>query len=213
MSFSVKNEASFIKSAARLSQCPFFAQGEIAFIGRSNVGKSSLLNTLLSRRDLVKTSKTPGQTQLMNYFMNIDKQVFVDLPGYGYARVPGAIKKQINEMITTYLTQRDALRAVFLLIDSRRGELSEDDQYFLELCLSVGRQVAIVLTKIDKLNKGERTLAIKKMATLCHKEPQDLLVFSALNKEGLDKLVQTVNFIYTAPMVKMVPERQKIDSH
>ncbi len=115
------HSAEFITSAVKPSQYPPVGLPEVAFAGRSNVGKSSLINTIVNRKRLVKTSRTPGRTQLINFFSINEKLMLVDLPGYGYAKVPAAIRKKWRPMIETYLAWRDSLRGVFLILDVSRS--------------------------------------------------------------------------------------------
>lgn len=126
---------------------------EIAVVGRSNVGKSSLLNHLFQVKGLVKTSSTPGKTQLINFFRT-DNYSFVDLPGYGYAKVPDAIRKKWGPMMESYFTGRENLKLILLLIDSRR-EPDEEDFSMLNYAEMSGKPVVVVMTKTDKLNQSE----------------------------------------------------------
>ena len=118
--------ADFVISAVKPEQYPAPEFPEIAFAGRSNVGKSSLINTLLNRKNLVKTSRTPGRTQLINFFLINQALSFVDLPGYGYAKVPAAVQKKWGPMIETYLSSRESLRGVIVLMDLRRTPGTEE---------------------------------------------------------------------------------------
>lgn len=126
---------------------------EIAVVGRSNVGKSSLLNHLFQVKGLVKTSATPGKTQLINFFRTDDLS-FVDLPGYGYAKVPPAVRKQWGPMMEGYFTTRENLKLILLLIDSRR-EPDDEDFAMLDYAEQSGKPIIIVMTKTDKLNQSE----------------------------------------------------------
>ncbi len=147
--------ARFIKSAAERSGWPGAALPEVAFAGRSNVGKSSLINFLTNRKNLAKTSATPGKTQLVNFFGVDGKFVLVDLPGYGYAQVPLAERARWRPMIETYLEHRETLQGVVVLIDSRRGA-REMDLHLLEWLAAVNLPACLVLTKADKLKQNER---------------------------------------------------------
>ncbi|MCY3824674.1 MAG: ribosome biogenesis GTP-binding protein YihA/YsxC [Nitrospinae bacterium] len=147
--------AQFIKSAAERAGWPRADLPEIAFAGRSNVGKSSLINFLTNRKSLAKTSATPGKTQLVNFFGVDGRFNLVDLPGYGYARVPLAERARWRPMIETYLEHRETLQGVVVLIDSRRGA-REMDLHLLEWLAAVNLPACLVLTKADKLKKNER---------------------------------------------------------
>ncbi|OQY12608.1 MAG: YihA family ribosome biogenesis GTP-binding protein [Desulfobacteraceae bacterium 4572_19] len=179
--------AEFITSAVKPSQYPVGELSEIAFAGRSNVGKSSLINTLVNRKKLVKTGSTPGRTQLINFF-NINKEfTFVDLPGYGYAKVPEHIRKQWAPMIETYLSTRQTLKGVVLLIDIRRTPKKEEIDLIAWLD-SYNIPVQIILTKADKLSVNKRRQRPVIIAeSLCLKK-DNFVMFSAKSRMGLKKL-------------------------
>jgi GTP-binding protein len=145
----------FIKSALVKADYPKWRLSEVAFVGRSNVGKSSLINDLLQEKGLAKTSSIPGKTQLINFFSIDDKFAFVDLPGYGFAKVPDKIKATWGTAIDTYLNERENLHILLLLLDIRR-EPSVDDQAFVEWATFKKRRTLIVLTKCDKVSTNER---------------------------------------------------------
>jgi GTP-binding protein len=146
--------AEFILSASSPWQFPQPTLPEIAFAGRSNVGKSTLINSLLNRKKLVKTSSTPGKTQLINFFNINDKFHFVDLPGYGFAKVPENVRKQWQRLIEAYLQERETLRNVVLIVDSRHGPTAQDRQ-LKDWLDYYERPVLIVASKIDKLKRGQ----------------------------------------------------------
>jgi GTP-binding protein len=146
--------AEFILSASSPWQFPQPTLPEIAFAGRSNVGKSTLINSLLNRKKLVKTSSTPGKTQLINFFKINDKFNFVDLPGYGFAKVPENVRKQWQRLIESYLKERESLRNVVLIVDSRHGPTAQDRQ-LKEWLDYYERPVLIVASKVDKLRRGQ----------------------------------------------------------
>ncbi|MFM1930824.1 MAG: hypothetical protein RL226_127 [Bacteroidota bacterium] len=149
--------AEFLKSSANLSQCPPANQPEYAFIGRSNVGKSSLINMLTGHAGLAKTSQTPGKTQLINHFIINERKtpwLLADLPGYGYAKVSKKDREAFNTMIRTYLKNRENLMCAFVLIDSRLPA-QKIDLEFMEWMGENGIPFVIVFTKVDKLNKTE----------------------------------------------------------
>ena len=148
------HSAEFMLSASKISQFPAGEHPEIAFAGRSNVGKSTLINSLLNRKKLVKTSATPGKTQLINFFKINEKFYFVDLPGYGYAKVPESVKRKWQNLVETYLSERKNLKKVVLIIDCRHNPTLQDRQ-LLEWLEYYQRTSLIVASKIDKLKRGQ----------------------------------------------------------
>ncbi|MCH9608673.1 MAG: putative GTP-binding protein EngB [Chlamydiales bacterium] len=151
--------AYFMTSASSLDECPKPFLPEVALIGRSNVGKSSLINDLLQKKGLAKTSATPGKTRLINFFSIDEKLLLVDLPGYGYTK---GRMTDWEEMIETYLKKRETLRSLLLLIDCRRGVMKEDLQMY-DWINYHGLPIILVLTKADKLKKRELALQTKKI--------------------------------------------------
>jgi len=179
--------AEFVTSATRPSQYPPALLPEIAFAGRSNVGKSSLINTLVNRKRLVKTSSTPGRTQLINFF-NINRQMgFVDLPGYGYAKVPVSVRKKWGPMIETYLSGRKALKAVVVIMDIRRIPRQEELN-LLGWLAHYSIAGILVLTKTDKLSKNKQTKQQHLIARALERETEDFILFSAKTRRGRDAL-------------------------
>ncbi len=177
--------AEFITSAVKESQYPPEGLPEIAFAGRSNVGKSSLINTLVNRKHLVKTSATPGRTQLINFFDINQSLTFVDLPGYGYARVPAAVRKKWGPMIETYLSTRQTLKGVVIIMDIRRLP-REEEQDLIHWLAHYSIASILVLTKTDKLSK---TKLIKQQAAIVRAlalEKEDAILFSAKTRRGRD---------------------------
>ena len=154
--------AEFMLSASTISQFPAETLPEIAFAGRSNVGKSTLINSLLNRKKLVKTSATPGKTQLINFFKVNDKFYFVDLPGYGYAKVPESVRRKWQDLVESYLSERKTLRNVVLIIDSRHNPTIQDRQ-LLAWLKYFQRPSLIVASKIDKLKRGQVENHIQKI--------------------------------------------------
>lgn len=146
-----KKKCSFVLSVANLKQLPDGDRVEVAFAGRSNVGKSSLLNALFGQKKLAKTSSTPGRTQQLNYFNLDDKIYLVDLPGYGFAKAPKDIVKNWQQLINAYLVGRATLRRVFLLIDSRHG-IKKIDEEIMDMLDKAAVTYQIVLTKADKIS-------------------------------------------------------------
>jgi len=180
--------AAFVLSAKEPAHYPPALLPEVAFAGRSNVGKSSLINALLMRRGLARTSNTPGRTQEINFFSVNDRIGFVDLPGYGYAKVPEKIRRQWGPMIEAYLRDRRTLQLVVVILDVRR-EPSEEDLQLIDWLSFYRRRCLIVLTKIDKLNRGERAERLRRIEEALRRFPgMETLVFSAKTGEGKDPL-------------------------
>jgi GTP-binding protein len=179
--------AEFITSATKPSQYPATALPEIAFAGRSNVGKSSLINTLVNRKRLVKTSSTPGRTQLINFF-EINRCVgFVDLPGYGYAKVPVSVRKKWGPMIETYLSNRKKLKGVIVIMDIRRNPRQEEYNLLAWLDLYTIASI-FVLTKTDKLSKNKQAQQQQLIARALERPKNDFILFSAKTRRGKDTL-------------------------
>ena len=183
-------EAEFILSASHPEHFPKGTLPEVAFWGRSNVGKSSLINTLLHRKSLVRTSSRPGCTQTINYFLINQKWHFVDLPGYGYAHVPVPVKEKWLRLIADYLENRSPLRAVILLLDCRRLPGPAELEIITQL-ENWRRQVIVILTKADKLKKGQRAQQQREIAGLLAPggvQPEDFIWFSSTSHEGRREL-------------------------
>jgi GTP-binding protein len=179
-------EAKFVAASTRPGQFPASELPEIAFAGRSNVGKSSLLNRLTGRRALARVSKTPGRTQQINFFAVGERFVLVDLPGYGYARVPKAVQEDWRRLVESYLATRRQLRAVVLIVDVRRG-IEEDDQLLLDFLGDHGVRAVLVATKIDKVGRAELQ---KRLAEL---RSSAVLPFSSVTGEGMTELWQVLS--------------------
>lgn len=173
----------FIKSAREPSQYPKDLLLEVAFAGRSNVGKSSLINTLVNRKRLARTSTTPGRTQLINFFTVNDRVGFVDLPGYGYAKVPRSVKKEWGPMVEKYLKERKNLCLVILILDVRRDP-SEGDLALVEWLHFYGIDSIFVLTKIDKISKSQVILRRHKIGEHLGVSDDKLVCFSAKTGYG-----------------------------
>jgi GTP-binding protein len=179
--------ADFVKSAVKPSHYPPAILPEIAFSGRSNVGKSSLINTLVNRKRLVKTSSTPGRTQLINFFDINNAFSFVDLPGFGYARVPESIKRTWGPMVETYLSTRKTLKGVVLIMDIRRVPGAQELE-FIEWLRYYTIPSILILTKADKLSKSKQMnqhIAITKILGV---DRNDLILFSAKSRMGKDAI-------------------------
>ncbi len=157
----VIKDVEFVMSNSDMRKCPKPDRPEFAFIGRSNVGKSSLINMLMGRKNLAKTSSTPGKTQLINHFMVNESWYLVDLPGYGYAKVPPSYRKKFEKMINDYILQRENLVTVFVLVDIRHTP-QQIDLEFMEWLGVSGIPFTMVFTKLDKLKRGEIEPMLKK---------------------------------------------------
>ena len=181
----------FVKSAVKPSQYPPAILPEVAFAGRSNVGKSSLINTLVNRKHLVKTSRTPGRTQLINFFNINGVFSFVDLPGYGYAKVPLAVKKTWGPMIETYLSARKTLKGVVLIMDIRRIP-AQEELNFIEWLDQCGLAGILILTKMDKLSKTKQAKQQHLIAETLDVTKDDLILFSAKSRQGKDSVWKAI---------------------
>ena len=182
--------AEFVKSATDPSHYPECVLSEVAFAGRSNVGKSSLINTLVGRKTLAKTSNTPGRTQLINFFTINEKVFFVDLPGYGFAKVSQSVKKDWGDMIEAYLRERQSLALVVFILDIRRDP-SEDDLSLRNWLEHYRIPYVYILTKADKLSNNQaivRKRAIERaLAVSAGKKP---ILFSAKTQKGKSDIWQ-----------------------
>jgi GTP-binding protein len=190
--------AEFMTSAVRPQQYPAPDLPELAFAGRSNVGKSSLINTLVSRRKLVQTSSVPGKTRLINFFRVNEALMLVDLPGYGYARVSEAERRKWRPMIEQYLSGRESLKAVVVILDIRRTPNEEDAQLLNWLDRREIPSVLIV-TKADKLSKTAQAKQRTLIAAALEVEPDELVLFSAKTRQGREELWRILLSLATAP--------------
>ena len=186
--------AVFVKSATNANHAPHPILNEIAFVGKSNVGKSSLINVLLGRRSLVRTSKTPGRTQFINFFLINERFYFVDLPGYGFAKVPLEVKKQWEPMVRKYLFDRPELKAVVLLFDIRRVP-SNDDIRMLDWLEEYAIPTIPVITKVDKVSSGKRTGYVSKIAEQTGLPSHAFSCFSAATKEGREDVWERIESV------------------
>ncbi len=190
-------KAQFLVSAETLSQCPPDSGFEVAFAGRSNAGKSSAINTLTDNKKLARTSKTPGRTQLMNFFSLDDERRLVDLPGYGYAKVPEAMKLKWQRHLNEYLQERDCLRGVVLLMDIRHP-LQEFDEMVINWATQSELPLHILLTKADKLKPNAARNEVFKIKNVLKSYGGEFTAqpFSALKKQGLKELEEVLNVWY-----------------
>jgi GTP-binding protein len=191
-------QAVFHKTAVKAKDYPVLKQDsgeimrEIAVAGRSNVGKSSLLNHLFRSKGLVKTSSTPGKTQALNFFI-VDKEiVFVDLPGYGYAQVPLSLRKQWGPLIQDYLQNRNSLDLILFLFDIRRLPGAEDLE-FLEWVAAQEKAVILVLTKVDKVTQNEKNAYTKRILDAFNTENLQYVHYSVTKNIGYKELVKKIN--------------------
>jgi GTP-binding protein len=183
-------QASFIKSSWQPQQFPSDEGTEVAFAGRSNAGKSSALNAITGRKDLARTSKTPGRTQLINFFALDGAQRLVDLPGYGYAKVPERIREHWQELLTRYVEARASLVGLVIVMDSRRP-LTDFDVQMLDWSGSHGLAAHVLLTKADKLSRGESSTVLKQVRTRVE-GVATVQLFSAVAKTGVDEARRAV---------------------
>ena len=186
--------AQFLTSAAKFAQCPPDSGWEVAFAGRSNAGKSSAINSLTSNSKLAKTSRTPGRTQLINFFALSGNQRLVDLPGYGFAKVPLEVKQEWTRQLENYLQNRASLRGLILLMDVRHP-LQPFDLQMLDWAWQASMPVHILLTKADKLKRGAASSALLAVRAKLTSHPgiAKAQLFSALKHEGHAELVAVLN--------------------
>ena len=190
--------AKYLTSAADPGQLVPDEGAEVAFVGRSNAGKSSAINAIVNRRQFARTSKTPGRTQLINFFALAHGKRLVDLPGYGFAKVPEAVKARWDRLIVGYLEGRLSLRGLFLIVDVRRG-LNEGDRQILELARHFEQPVHILLNKADKLKRGQ-ALNARRQVSKDAGERASVQLFSALKRDGVEEARQKLlAFLELAP--------------
>ncbi len=176
----------FVSSASRTHQLPE-ADREVAFVGRSNVGKSSLINALANHKQLARVSNTPGRTQLINLFEHVGGGTVVDLPGYGYAKVPGHIRKDWGAMIEGYLLEREGLEMVFVLVDGPIGPTPLDEQ-MLEWLRDNEVPHTVVATKMDKVKSAKRRTRKNELAAGCMLDTGDIVWVSSAKNVNIDQL-------------------------
>lgn len=182
------NNASYLLSAAEISQAPKDLGLEVAFIGRSNAGKSSAINAITNIKNLARTSKTPGRTQLINFFSLTNELRLVDLPGYGYAKVPLATKERWEKLVNQYLAERTSLRGLIVVMDIRHP-LKESDQMLLRWAVTCNVSVHVLLTKCDKLNRGTAKSVMVEVKERLQRFSDRITVqlFSSHDKTGLEE--------------------------
>jgi GTP-binding protein len=180
--------------AGRLDQCPRTGYPEVVLSGRSNVGKSSLINAITDQRKLARVSQTPGKTRLIIYF-SVDRKFYLtDLPGYGYARVARSVQENFSKLVDGYLTGDRPIRLVLHLLDIRI-EPNEFDHQMLAWLQGEGIQYLIVLTKSDKLSRQAANLRLKEMSQILNIDPDYLVLFSAENRQGVDSLREQIRAV------------------
>lgn len=187
--------AEFTGSFTSVKTCPDDSRAEFAFIGRSNVGKSSLINMLTNKKSLAKVSGTPGKTQMLNYFLIDSQWYLVDLPGYGYARTSKSVKDKFGSMITGYLKNRETLVCTFILIDIRH-ELQKIDKEFINWCGEYNVPFCLVFTKSDKLGPSQISSNVSAIRKALLKEWESLpphFVTSAVTRAGRDEITEFIN--------------------
>jgi GTP-binding protein len=182
---STYSSAKFVTSAAEAHQLAPDTGREIAFAGRSNSGKSSAINAITQRAGLARVSRTPGRTQLINFFELGPERRLVDLPGYGFAKVPEKVRARWLELMEHYFNVRESLVGLVLIVDSRRG-LAAQDAAMLEWVLARGRRAHVLLSKSDKLNRGDSLAVLRQTQAACNDAAVTVQLFSAHARQGLD---------------------------
>jgi GTP-binding protein len=182
------DSASYVASAHDMEQLPPDVGVEVAFVGRSNSGKSSAINTLANHKRLAFVSKTPGRTQLINFFALSGGRTLVDLPGYGYAKVPPAVKKHWGELLASYVSTRQALKGLVVIMDARHPMRPSDDE-LLEWYRPTNKPVHVLLTKADKLTRNEQanTLRDVKKQLVAGQYNATVQLFSSLKRTGVEE--------------------------
>lgn len=182
------HDCEFITSAVKSNQYPVHPYPEIALVGRSNVGKSSLINALVNRKKLARVSGQPGRTQTLNFY-RVDRLVLVDLPGYGYAKVSESVRAQWKPMIEGYLTERENLVAILMIVDIRHRPTA-DDQMMAEWIAAMDIPAWVVATKADKISRGKYKQHMNRIISVLHLPG---LIFSAATKSGREDLIAVLN--------------------
>lgn len=202
--------ATFVTSAVKPAQYPQTGAPEIAFAGRSNVGKSSLINTLINRRNLVKTSSTPGKTRLINFFAINERFLFVDLPGYGYAKVSKSERSLWGPMVESYLTVRENLKGVIILQDIRR-EPGKEELDLVDFLHHIRLPFFFIFTKADKLSKNKQVSRVKQVRQQLSLAEAEFVIFSAKTGQGKDRTWQQIARMFDFPPNGAQEKTQKTD--
>ena len=193
------NNVEFVTSAVRRSQYPTDSKPEFLLVGRSNVGKSSFINTLINRKNLARTSSIPGKTQTLNFYLINNEFYFVDVPGYGFARVSQKLKNKFGLMIEDYLKERDNLKKVFMLIDFRHKP-TEDDVLMYNYLKHYNIPVTIVCTKVDKVSKNSIPKQVSIITKTLEVNKEDLVLFSSVTKLGKQEINNKLEEILDIPV-------------
>lgn len=191
--------AEFVKSAVRLQHCPAEQFPEVAFAGRSNVGKSSLINCLVQRKKLVRVSQTPGLTRMLNFFLINGVFYMVDLPGYGYANVPVSVKAQWGAMVESYLTTRRTLRGMVHIMDLRHPPTPDDLQLW-QWFREQGIPAVPVFTKADKISSAKRASHRTQAAASLSLDPSEIVLFSSTTRMGREELLERLRDWISTPL-------------
>lgn len=191
MKFNI-NAAKFVREVKRVDQAPKPPRPAVVFAGRSNVGKSTLINSLVGHKNLAKTSRTPGRTQSIVYFEVDEKSYFIDVPGYGFAKAPERVRAKWGPMVENFLTNAEEIRLVIIILDIRR-EPSPDDLQLVEWLETIGLPYFFVLTKVDKVSKGKLQGRVQAIGRRLGVEGTDaLLPFSAVSGQGRRELIDVI---------------------
>lgn len=193
----IVSKSDFVKSSSAVDQCPTDNRWDFAFIGRSNVGKSSLINMLCNRIALAKVSATPGKTQLINHFLINDKFYIVDLPGYGYAKVSKSVKDDFQKIIKSYILERESMACLFVLVDSRH-EPQKIDLEFMQFLGENGIPFAIIFTKADKLTEKQLAESLERYRTRMLEEWEEMpqyFVTSSAHSVGRDEVLNYIDSV------------------
>lgn len=191
MKFNI-NAAKFVREVKRVDQAPKPPRPAVVFAGRSNVGKSTLINSLVGHKNLAKTSRTPGRTQSIVYFEVDEKSYFIDVPGYGFAKAPERVRAKWGPMVENFLTNAEEIRLVIIILDIRR-EPSPDDLQLVEWLETIGLPYFFVLTKVDKVSKGKLQGRVQSIGRRLGVEGSEaLLPFSAVSGQGRRELIDVI---------------------